>query len=64
VLLDDLELVTRSLTTKLLTYASRRTLGAADRGEVDRIVSAVAARGYGLRTLVLEVVTSRIFTNR
>jgi hypothetical protein len=63
-LLGELELFARSLTTKLLTYASGRTLGPADRGEVDRIVAAVAAKGYGLRALVLEVVSSRIFTNR
>jgi mono/diheme cytochrome c family protein len=64
VLLADLQLFARSLTTKLLTYASGRTLGIADRGEVDRIVAAVGAQGYGLRDLVLAVVTSSIFTHR
>jgi hypothetical protein len=63
-LLADLGLFARNVTSKLLTYASGRTLNTLDRGEVDRIVSEVAARGYGLRELVLSVVTSRIFLNK
>ena len=54
----------RALTSKLLTYASGRTLGPLDHAEVERIVAELAARGNGLRDLVELVVESRIFRTR
>ena len=62
VLLEDSTLFARNLTSKLLTYASGRTLRRTDRPEVDRIVATNAAEGCGLRDLVLAVATSSIFT--
>jgi mono/diheme cytochrome c family protein len=63
-LLEDPTLFARNLTSRLLTYASGRTLRPGDRREVDRIVATLAAQGSGLRDLVLAVVTSPIFTSK
>ena len=53
-----------ALASKLLTYASGRTLGPLDHAEVERIVAELAARGNGLRDLVELVVESRVFRTR
>lgn len=63
-LLDRKELFTRMLAERLLTYATGRRIEALDRPEVDRIVETVAAEGYGMRTLLEEVVGSTIFRSR
>ncbi len=52
------------LTEKLLTYSLGRTLTAADRPQVSRIVSEARSQGYGLRDLVLLVVRSQPFQSR
>jgi hypothetical protein len=52
------------LTEKLLAYSIGRTLAAADRPHVARIVAEARARGYGLRDLVLLVVQSEPFQSR
>ncbi len=52
------------LTEKMLTYATGRTLEAGDRPEVDRIVSALKAQGYGLKDLVMLVATSEPFLTK
>ena len=52
------------LTEKLLSYSLGRTLTAADRPRVSRIVSEARSQGYGLRDLVLLVVRSQPFQSR
>lgn len=49
--------ITRSLTTKLLTYATGRTMGFSDREEIDQI----ASNTKGFRNLVHSVVQSQSF---
>ncbi|CAN5221031.1 DUF1592 domain-containing protein [soil metagenome] len=61
ILLEDKEQLARSLTEKLLTYALGRGLGFSDRPGVDAIVANLEAGGYGLRTLVHEIVQSEAF---
>ena len=56
--------VVRNLTERLLVYGAGRRLEAADRGEIDRIVAALAARENRLRDLVQRVVASRIFLTK
>jgi hypothetical protein len=51
----------RSLIEKLLTYATGRTLKQADRYHVDDIFKRVTSEGGGLRTMVVEVLTSKPF---
>jgi hypothetical protein len=51
----------RCLTEKLLAYSIGRTLEAADRPQVERIVADAKAKGYGLRDLIALVVQSEAF---
>jgi hypothetical protein len=54
----------RNLTEKMLTYALGRGLERYDRRTVLEITDRLAARGYGLQTLVSEVVRSLPFHSR
>ena len=60
-LLSDKDQLARSLTEKLLVYATGGAIEFADREVVDQIVSTLKANHYGFRTLVHEVVQSRPF---
>jgi mono/diheme cytochrome c family protein len=63
-LLADLEPIARALTVRLVTYATGGPPGAVDRPEIDAIVRRAAARNYGLRALVHEVVESSLFREK
>ncbi|MCH7727578.1 MAG: DUF1592 domain-containing protein [Planctomycetes bacterium] len=60
-LLEDKTGMARSLTRLLLTYSLGRQLGFSDRAEVERIVANVGAKGFGLRSLIHEIVQSKTF---
>lgn len=62
-LADEPEILTRTLTVKLLTFATGRELGFSDRAEVDRIVKTAAATDYRIRDLIHHCVQSDIFKN-
>ncbi len=64
IMVRDLELFSRNLTTKLLTYSSGRIMEVHDRPEIDRIASELDRRGGGLRDLLKLVVTSEIFLTK
>jgi hypothetical protein len=63
-LLEDPDGLARALTEKLLTYATGARVQFADREEVDRIVQAIRADNYGLRSLILHIIDSRLFLNK
>ena len=63
-LLDDRDQIARNLTEKLLTFATGAEIQFADREVVDGIVAKLKERNYGLRTLVHEIVESRVFANK
>jgi Protein of unknown function (DUF1592)/Protein of unknown function (DUF1588)/Protein of unknown function (DUF1585) len=63
-LLKDKDQLARALAGKLLTYATGGAPTKADRAEVDAIVAKVRAKDYGFRTLVHEVVQSRLFQSK
>jgi mono/diheme cytochrome c family protein len=63
-LLRDKDQLARSLAEKLVTYGTGGPPEAADLAEVDAIVSRVRAGGYGFRTLVHEVVRSKLFQQK
>ena len=63
-LLADKDQVTRCLTEKLLVYSTGAGLDFADRDAVDAILQHLQAHGYGLRTLVHEVVQSPVFLTK
>ncbi|MEM1441606.1 MAG: DUF1592 domain-containing protein [Verrucomicrobiota bacterium] len=52
------------LITQLLSYSTGRHMEPVDQYEIDEILAAVKADNYGLRTLLLECVTSEIFWSR
>jgi len=62
-LLKKPDRITRGLTRKLMVYAVGRGLGFSDRPQVTRIVKTVAKKGYGLRSLMHEVIQSEYFRN-
>jgi mono/diheme cytochrome c family protein len=63
-LLADKDLLARALTTKLLTYATGRAPEAADHAQIDAIVAKARDKGYGLRSLIHEVVFSDLFQDK
>ncbi|MEM7013566.1 MAG: DUF1588 domain-containing protein, partial [Verrucomicrobiota bacterium] len=64
ILVADLDLFTRNLTTKLLTYGTGRKMEPGDREEIDRIVAELKQQGGGTRDLMTLLVTSDIFRNK
>jgi len=63
-LLKDKDQLARSLTEKLLTYGTGGAPQAADKTEAEAIVGKVRDKNYGLRTLVHEIVQSKLFQNK
>lgn len=63
-MLEDKEQLARSLTEKVLIYATGADIQFADREVVDQIVATLRTKNYGFRTLVHEVVQSRVFLNK
>lgn len=63
-LLDDVEGVARNLVEKLVVYGTGAGVGFADREEVEKILDSVRVRGYGVRSIVHEIVQSDLFRNK
>lgn len=63
-LLEDKDQLARNLTQKLVIYATGADIQFADREVVEQIVETLRAKNYGFRTLVHEVVQSRVFLNK
>ena len=63
-LLTDTDQIARSLTRKLLTYATGHGLEPADKAVVNDIVAKAKARNCGFRSVVHEVVQSSIFQTK
>jgi hypothetical protein len=64
ILLADPNTIARALAVKVATYGTGRGLEFCDRAEVDRITQAVAAKNYGFRDLVHEIVQSKLFLHK
>jgi len=60
----DLKQFSRNLTTKLMTYATGRTMSVSDRSQIDAIVERLESNRGGLRDLVKHVVTSDTFLTK
>lgn len=63
-LLQDKDQLARALTGKLLSYATGGTPSQSDQPEIDAIVARIRPSDYGLRTLVHEIVQSKLFQER
>jgi hypothetical protein len=58
------ERLARAFAAHLVTYATGEGISFADRAAVDAIVSRTKAKGYGLRTLLHEVIQSELFRGK
>jgi hypothetical protein len=63
-LLRDKPQLARAITAKLMTYATGRAPQESDREVVEGIVSRIAEKDYGLRSLVHEIVHSETFQQK
>jgi hypothetical protein len=63
-MMSDRDEFMTGLTEAIMTYGIGRKIGYADQAEVEGIVDATAARGYGLRTLLHEIVNSKPFQTK
>jgi hypothetical protein len=63
-LLRDRDQLARALTEKLLTYATGAAPEPADKPEIEAIVRKVREKKYGLRSLVHEIVQSKVFQTK
>lgn len=64
ILLGDKDQIARNLAQKLIVYATGADIQFADREVVEQIVAKLRAKNYGFRTLIHEVVGSRVFLNK
>ena len=63
-LLADKDQLARALTEKLLSYATGAAPTTADRAEIETIVRNIAGENYGFRSLVHEIVESKVFQTK
>jgi hypothetical protein len=63
-LLQDKDQLARALTGKLMSYATGGTSSKSDQPEIDAIVARIRPHDYGLRTLVQEIVQSKLFQEK
>ena len=63
-LLKDRDQIARNLTERLVTYATGAAPQPGDQKEIEAIVGNIRAKEYGLRSLVHEVVQSRMFLHK
>ena len=61
ILLEQKDQIAKNLIQKVIIYATGAEIQFADREVVDEILQKVRSQGYGLRSLIHEVVSSRIF---
>jgi hypothetical protein len=63
-LLADKDQLARSLARKLTTYATGAAPETVDQSEIEEIVKRVRGKNYGLRSLIHEIVQSRMFREK
>ena len=63
-LLKDKDQLARALAEKLLTYATGAAPAKSERAEIDAVVARLRAKNYGFRTLVHEIVQSKMFQEK
>ncbi len=63
-LLEDKDQLARNLVRKMIVYSTGADIEFADREVVEQIVEKLRTKNYGFRTLIHEVVQSRVFTNK
>ncbi|MEM1444220.1 MAG: DUF1588 domain-containing protein, partial [Verrucomicrobiota bacterium] len=61
---EDEKQLAKALLTHLLTFSTGRKMGFSDRPEIERLVSASAEQGHGIRNLVHLAIQSEIFRHK
>ena len=61
ILLNNPEGVIHCLTEKMMTYALGRVVGFSDRPEMHRITKDLTSQNYGFKTLIHQIIQSRVF---
>ena len=56
--------IARNITNRLVTQATGATVSFSERAEIEKILDATKSNGYGLQSLMLQVVTSPMFLNK
>ncbi|HYG77660.1 MAG TPA: DUF1592 domain-containing protein [Planctomycetota bacterium] len=64
ILLSDKDQLARNVVQKLMVFATGADLQFADREVVEEIVASVRKNNYGLRSILKEIVCSRVFLNK
>ena len=59
-----MDLVSKNLTRKLLTYATGREMTLKDEATIQRIANSIHKDEKGFRDLILQVAMSEVFQNR
>ena len=63
-LLDDEKQIARNLARQLAVYATGSPVRFSDRNEIEQILVRAGASHYGVRSLIHELVQSRLFLNK
>jgi hypothetical protein len=63
-LLKDERKIARNMVGQFVAYATGAPVAFSDRAEVERILAAARQDGYGMRTLIHQIVQSKLFTNK
>lgn len=63
-MLADQKQIARNMTIKLMVYATGADIQYADREVIEGIVTTLGTKNYGFRTLIHEIVQSRVFQNK
>ncbi|HMF10999.1 MAG TPA: DUF1592 domain-containing protein [Gemmataceae bacterium] len=64
ILLTDKDQLARNLVRKLIVYSTGADIQFADREVIEQLVARSRARNYGFRSLIHDVVQSRVFLNK
>jgi Protein of unknown function (DUF1592)/Protein of unknown function (DUF1588)/Protein of unknown function (DUF1585)/Protein of unknown function (DUF1587)/Protein of unknown function (DUF1595)/Planctomycete cytochrome C len=63
-LLDDERQVARNLIRQLIVYSTGEPVGFGDRDQVERILDRTARTGFGIRSLIREIIQSELFLHK
>jgi hypothetical protein len=60
-LLDDEVTIARNVVKQLMTYATGAPIGFSDRHEIEAILARTRPANFGIRSIVHEIVQSKLF---
>ena len=64
ILVGDERQLARNFTNRLVVYATGATIGFSDRAEIERILDRAQSAKYGVRTLIHQIVQSKLFREK